>query len=145
MISNFRKWFVILVLVWVLVAMIIVAISMAMGRGTFLSYAQFTEFFVCTGPEPGTDLPQNPLDDVSPSIKTLYACGHLEANSRIPLNFLFYYQNKAVRWFGPEEYYQAGYVYKEVPQAWRQEPGDYRIEVWLARRLLASTEFFVEP
>ena len=144
-VPKFKKWFVIFVLVWVVLGTIIVAIPIALGRGGFWSRAQFTEFFVCRGPESGTGLPQEPITDVSPNARTLYVCGYLEADWIVPLHFLLFYDNKATKWFDPEEVYQTGYVYKEVPQAWRQKPGNYRVEVRLARRLIASTEFVVEP
>jgi len=62
----------------------------------------------------------------------------------VPLHFLLFYEGQSTRWFDPEENYQTGYVFKELPQSWRK-PGDYTGQVRLQRHKVASTEFRIAP
>ena len=119
-------------------------IRFAQGEELFFSTATFTEFFVCEGPEPGTGIPKPPITTVPSSAETVYACGYLEADGKVYLYFLLFHEGQPTGWFDPDEKYETGYVFKELPHSWR-EPGAYRVEVRLGRRLLASTEFTLVP
>jgi hypothetical protein len=142
--QKLRKWFAIAVLIWVCFGAVVAVVRLARGEGKFFYSAKFTEFYVCTGPDPVTGLPQQPVTAISLSLETIYACGHLEASGKVPLHFLLFYEGQSTRWFDPEENYRTGYVFKELPPSWRL-PGNYRVEVWLQRHRVATTDFSVVP
>lgn len=139
---KIRKWFVIVVSLWLLLGLIVAVARFAGGEGKFIYRARFTEFFVCEGPDSRTGLPQKPLAQVPPGGETLYACGYLETNGSVPLYFLLFHEGDATGWFDQVTQYQTGYVFKELPKQWLA-PGVNRVEVYLQRRLLASEEFIV--
>ena len=138
--SKIKKWFIITVSLWVLLGLVVAVVRLIRGEGKFFYRARFTEFFVCAGPDPVTGLPQEPLEQVSSSIETLYACGYLEASGSVPLYFELFHKGKPTKWFDHEAQYQTGYVFKEIPQRWLGR-GHHRVEVRLNRHLVASTEF----
>jgi hypothetical protein len=76
--------------------------------------------------------------------EAVYACGYLEADGKVPLHFVLFYEGQATRWLDPVEHYQSGYVFRELPQSWRK-PGNYRVEVFLQRHEVTSTKFTIVP
>jgi hypothetical protein len=144
-VPNFRKTFVIIISVGISLAVVIAVVRFATGEGRFFYQAKFAEFYVCAGPEPATGLPQEPVTSLPAAAKTIYACGHLQADGSVPLHFMLFHEGRSTGWFDPTEKYQTGYVFRAIPQSWWQEPGSYRIEAWLNRHKLASSEFTVVP
>lgn len=141
---KIRKWFVAIIIAWVSLGAIVAIVRLAMGEGKFFYSAKFTEFYVCEDPDTTTGIPDGPMTVLPSEAKTIYACGYLEADGKVPLYFVLFYEGQSTRWFDPVEQYQSGYVVKELPQSWRR-PGDYRVEVWLQRHKVASTEFTIVP
>jgi hypothetical protein len=141
---RIRKWFVVLIIAWVSLGAVVAIARLARGEGRFFYSAKFTEFYVCEGPDTITGIPNRPISVVPSDVKTIYACGYLEADGKVPLYFVLFYEGQSTRWFDPVEYYQSGYVFRELPQSWRKL-GDYRVEVWLQRHKVASTEFTIVP
>jgi hypothetical protein len=137
-----RKWFMIVVAAWVGLGAVIFIVRLAMGEFKFFYRAKFTEFYVCEGPDPTTGLPQEPMTTVSPNAQHIFACGNLDADGKVPLHFLLFYEGKSTQWNDDVEDYRTGYVFQELPQSWRK-PGDYRVEVRLQGHLVDSTEFAI--
>ncbi len=142
--SRFKKWFMIVIAIWVSLGVAVAIVRIVRGEGKFIYRAQVTEFFVCGGPDPFTGLPQESVTTLPQTIPAIYVCGYLEASGKVPLHFLLFYEGKSTKWFDPEENYETGYIFKELPQSWRK-PGDYRVEVWLRGHKLAATEFTLLP
>jgi hypothetical protein len=138
------KWLFIVGCLSVSLGFVVAIVRLSRGEGKFFYQAKFTEFFVCQGPDSVTGLPQDRLDSVPSNTETIYACGYLEANGKVPLFFLLFYEGQPTRWLDRETNYRTGYVFKELPQSCRK-PGDYRVEVRLQRHLVAATEFTVIP
>ena len=144
-VPHFRRTLIIIIGVGVFLAVVIAAVRLATGEERFFYQAKVTEFAVCRGPAPTTGLPQESLTSLHPTEEAIYACGHLQAFGFEPLYFLLFYEGKATGWFDPTKDYRTGYVFREIPRSWWQEPGNYRLEVRLNRHKLASTEFTVVP
>ena len=142
--KRFRKWFLILIVVWVCFGVAVALVRLARGEGKFFYQARFTKFLIFEGPDPSTGLPQEPVTVLPTTVERIYACGYLEASGKVPLHFLLFYKGRSTRWLDPVEYYQSGWEFKELPQSWR-EPGQYRAEVWLQRHEVASTPFGIVP
>jgi|GEM_PF-2853434 len=139
-----RKWFVLAIAAWVSVAVVVAIVRLARGEGKFFYRTKFSEFYVCEGPDTNTGIPGRPMVVVPSDMEAIYACGHLEADGKVPLHFVLFYEGQSTRWLDPVEYYQSGYVFKELPQSWRRL-GNYRVEALLQRHTVASTEFSVVP
>jgi hypothetical protein len=139
-----RKWFVIVTVAWVSLGIIVAIIRLARGEGKFFYSAKFAEFYVCEGPDTNGGAPYKPMTVVPSDIKAIYACGYLEAGGKVPLHYVLFYEGQSTRWRDPVEYYQSGYVFRELPQSWR-EIGSYRVEVYWQRHKVASTEFTIAP
>jgi hypothetical protein len=139
-----RKWFVVIIIAWVSLGVVVAVVRLARGEGKFFYSAKFTEFYVCEGPDAGTGIPHRPMVVVPADIEAIHACGYLEAEGKVPLYFVLFYEGRATGWLDPVEQYQSGYVSRELPQSWRT-PGSYRVEVWLQRHRVASTEFSIVP
>jgi hypothetical protein len=139
-----RKWFVVIIIAWVSLGVVVAVVRLARGEGKFFYSAKFTEFYVCEGPDTDTGIPHRPMTVVPADIEAIYACGYLEAEGKVPLYFVLFYEGRATGWLDPVEQYQSGYVSRELPQSWRT-PGSYRVEVWLQRHRVASTEFSIVP
>lgn len=138
------KWFIAIIIAWVSLGAIVAIVRLARGEGKFFYSAKFTEFYVCEGPDTTTGIPKGPMTVVPSDVKTIYACGYLETNGKVPLYFVLFYEGQSTGWFDPVEQYRSGYIFRELPQSWRR-PGDYRVEVWLQRHKVASTEFTIAP
>lgn len=139
-----RKWFLIVIVAWVSFVVLVAVIRLARGEGKFFYSAKFTEFYVCEGPDTITGIPRRRMDIVPSDTEAIYACGYLEADGKVPLHFVLFYEGQSTRWLDPVEQYQSGYVFRELPQSWRK-PGKYRVGVWLQRHEVASAEFAIVP
>jgi hypothetical protein len=141
---RIRKWFVVIIIAWVSLGVVVAVVRLARGEGKFLYSARFTEFYVCEGPDTDNGTPHSPMDVVPSDIEAVYACGYLEAEGKVPLYFVLFYEGRATSWLDSAKYYQSGYVFRELPQSWRK-PGRYRVEAWLRRHKVASAEFSIAP
>lgn len=143
--TTFRKTFIITITMGMLLVAVIAVVRLATGEGKFFYQARFSQFFVCRGPDPVTGLPQEPESRFPPTVETINACGYLEADGSVPVHFLLFFEGNPTEWFAPTESYQTGYVFREVPPFWWSKPGNYRVEAWLNRHKLASSEFTIVP
>jgi hypothetical protein len=141
--KTFRRWFVIVVGSCMAVGLSIAVVRLATGKDRFFYSAKFTEFYVCTGADPVTGLPEAPVAEVPSATEKLYVCGYLEADGAVPLRFLLSHEGKS-GWFAHQERHSTGYMLREIPRSW-QEPGTYTVEVWLNRQKLGSATFTVVP
>jgi hypothetical protein len=142
--SRAKKRFMIVIIAWVSLGAVIAVVRLVRGEGKFIYRAKLTEFFVCEGPDPLTGLPQEPMNTLPSTIETIYACGYLEADGYVPLHFLLFYEGESTKWSNPEENYQTGFIFRELPQSWRK-PGNYRVELRLQGHKVAATEFAIVP
>lgn len=145
-VQRFRKWFIAFVIVWVSCGVVVTAaqiIRSLLEGATPFGHTEFTEFFMCEGPDSITGCPREPISTFSSTAEAVYVCGHLEANGSVRLRFLLVYEGKPVGWFVRKEY-RTGDVFEPIPSSQRQ-PGDYRVEVHMGRAKLATTEFTIVP
>jgi hypothetical protein len=144
---QFRKWFILAAIVSVACGLLsttarIVKSYLEGARPFQPTY--FTDFFACGGVDPITGEPLPARDIFSSSEEAIYVCGHLKANGVAQLGFLLKYESESPGWFITSDPYRSGFVIEEIPRHQRQ-PGRYRVEVWMSRSKLASTEFTIVP
>ena len=74
-----------------------------------------------------------------------YACGYLETSSAVRLGFLLFFKNQYVRTFVADKKFDQGYFAEplRLDKDERLKPGPYRVDIYLHRNKLGSTEFVV--
>lgn len=142
--SRLRKWFIIVVTVWVSLGVVVGLVRLIQGEGKFIYDARVTEFFICKGPDLVTGVPREIVGALPSTSETIWVCGYLQADGYVPLHFVLFYEGESTKWYNSEKNYQTGWIYKELPGNWRKI-GSYRVEVWLHGHELAATDFTLVP
>lgn len=141
--KRFRKWLLVILIAWGIFGAVCLMVRYLAGVGAPVKYVRLTEFFICKGPDPATGLPQEPMTTIPATMETVYACGYLEVDDLVSLQFLIAHEDESKDWFVLDRWSQTGYLFEPIPQSYRQRLGHYRVEAWCHRANLASTEFRV--
>jgi hypothetical protein len=77
----------------------------------------------------------------STDIEEIYLCGQIEGTTPRPGGLYLFFQDTVIYTTDFEQ--PPGVFFKSLPIERMRQPGTYRIEIWYAKRLLATTEFSV--
>jgi hypothetical protein len=134
--------------IMVLVGLLLVIVLFAAGEFQLFYDAKVTELFICGGSDPATGVPMASATSFPADTDQLYACGYLKTSSPVRLGFLLFFENQYVRTFVADRKFDQGYFVESLrlDQDDRLKPGLYRVDIYLYRNKLGSTEFAVtEP
>jgi len=112
-----------------------------MGEGWSL-FTKVTEFYVCTGYDPGTNFPSERIETIIAGYPgKIYVCGNVETDGRPAMLHIIVRDNQSNlvqdspdtnTGFGPGPYFV------EINQAINREPGTFRFYLYLGRSLIAE-------
>jgi hypothetical protein len=131
--------------IMVLVGLLLVIVLFAVGEFRLFYDAKVTRLLLCHGGDPSTGLPMESAVSFPADTDQLYACGYLETSSPVRLGFLLFFENQYVRTFVADRKFDQGYFVESLclDKDERLKPGLYRVDIYLYRNKLGSTEFFV--
>src|SRR5690606_32519536 len=120
-------------------------VLLAVGESQLFYDAKVTQLFICSGLDPTTGHPTQSLTSFPVDTSQLYACGYLETSSPVPLGFLLFFENQYVRTFVADRKFDQGYFVESLCLDKNEslKPGLYRVDIYLHRIKLGSTEFVV--
>jgi hypothetical protein len=139
--QGMQRWFLIAAIAWVAMIATVFVVQTMRGEGPFARHAEFTEFSICKGPDPATGI-EEPVTTPAATGETLQVCGYLKADGPATLSFLLLYEEQPIKWFVLSKQYRTGPLFEPFTLP-GQQPGNYRVEAYLSRGRLASTEFTV--
>lgn len=118
------------------VGLLLYSICLFLGWCYLKDDSTFSEIGICL-----TDEMYQPVRDVSAEIEALYLCGQIEGTTPRRAGFYLFFQNTVT--YTADFEHAPGLFFQSLPIPRMRQPGTYRIEMWYARRLLATTEFSV--
>ncbi len=112
--------------------------------------ARVTDMRPCLGLNTDTGQPIDAMEPFSMSDKQMQVCAHLEVEYigptgySVPLHFTWRYRGEAVSW-SLSRMYAPGYITDSFKPNLGEyiSPGEYQVEVYNGRSLLASTQIMV--
>lgn len=142
-----RKTFIIMGMLMVLI-LFISAKLVGYYSGQFLpSYnARITSFFTCTGPPATATIAVQPMSHFATTSPVIYACGLLEGTTF--RRFASYWYRDNVNIYSTlDQRFDLGSFYILLPinpHHPNYYPGNYRVDIYVGRDKVASTEFTVK-
>jgi hypothetical protein len=146
MFKYFKPIYILIVLILLLICGFFAALTYFQGDWRH-SYEdiRIPELFVCSDPDQVIQSKQDTKFIVSGSQEYIYACGELVTESPIELGFYLFKEpkSKSIENNPAGEKYNAGWFNQQMFLPEENRQGHYRIDVYLFRDIIASTEFDV--
>jgi hypothetical protein len=102
----------------------------------YLRYdSAITEIGVCL------DTDYQPVVEVPSDTEQLFLCGKVEGTTPHRGALYLFYENEVI--YSADADQPPGTFFQRLPVDKIRQPGSYRVEIWYAKRVLASTEFSV--